>query len=218
MNIVNELVARISDSYEERSSPYFVAICGWADTGKSTLAAQLCDELNFKEIDADWISTDAFLKNRAERNRLGISGYNPQSVDATEISHAVGRLIKQETYNYHPYDNRTGSKISSSRTIFPKSIVIIEGIHAFHEALWKHCHLRVFIESDEETLRVMRKRANMEKRAMNECDASTLIDRELQEYRKYLLPNKVLANISMTVSSNFDYSIQIIHKVEPTNI
>ncbi|OYT88830.1 MAG: hypothetical protein CFE43_20535 [Burkholderiales bacterium PBB3] len=118
------------------------------------------------------------------------------------------QLLAQEAFTYCPYDNRTGSKISTPRAIFPKSIVVVEGIHAFHENVWKHCHLRVFIDSDEETLRVMRKRANKEKRGMNESEASMRIDSELQEYRRYVQPKKDLAHISVNVSSMFEYAIQ----------
>jgi len=145
MGIVQALAERIVTAAAEEDSPFFVAMCGWADTGKSTLAAKLCSVIKSKNVEADWISTDVFLQNRADRNRLGISGYNPSSIDAIELSVAVNRLAALHEYIYHPYDNRVGGKVLSSKQISPHSIIVIEGIHAFHEAIWRHCRLRIFI-------------------------------------------------------------------------
>lgn len=208
MSIVQAFAERIASTITREKTPLFVAICGWADTGKSTLAAELCSAISCSNIDADWISTDAFLRNRADRNRLGISGYNPLSIDAKELSIALNRLTAQHDYVYYPYDNRTGNNVLTSKTIFPKPVVVIEGIHAFHDAVWNLCRLRIFIDSDEGTLRAVREKANVCKRGMSSSEASMRIDSELEEYQKYVSPKKSLANVSVNVSSNYEYLIQ----------
>ena len=208
MSIVQNLATRVAASISKSESPYFVAICGWADTGKSTLAAELCDALNCNNVGADWISTDAFLKNRAERNNLRISGYNPLSIDANELSIAVNRLALQDDYTYCPYDNRIGGNTSIPKKISPESVIVIEGIHAFHSAVSRLCLLRLFIDSDVETLRAMRVRANKVKRGMNDTEASVRVDGELQDYRTHILPRKTLANVAVNVSSAFEYVVQ----------
>lgn len=199
---------RIAATRTDEVCPFFVALCGWADTGKSTLAAQLCGALKAKGVRADWISTDAFLKNRAERNRLGLAGYNPLSIDAAALGAAIERLSAQQDLVYFPYDNRAGSKVAVAKTISPESVIVIEGIHALHVAIRQHCPLRVFIDADEATLRAMRTRANQSKRGMSEVEASLRIDHELSEYRTHVLPGKRLANFSVRVSSSFEYSVQ----------
>ncbi|MBI3375291.1 MAG: hypothetical protein HY017_26525 [Betaproteobacteria bacterium] len=208
MSIVRSLADYIVATSSKEASPLIVAICGWADTGKSTLAAELSEAINSRNVGADWISTDAFLRNRADRNALGISGYNPSSIDATKLSHAVKQLAAQLEYVYFPYDNRTGCHVSTSKRISPQSIIVIEGIHAFHEAIWKLCHLRIYIDSDDQTLRSMRTRANVRKRGMNDAEASKRIDKEFDEYHAHVWPKRTLANISVNVSLTFEYTIQ----------
>ena len=172
------------------------------------MAAQLCDALKAKGVGADWISTDAFLKDRAERNRLGLAGYNPLSIDAAALGAAIERLSAQQDLVYFPYDNRAGSKVAVAKTISPESVIVIEGIHALHAAIRTVCSLRIFIDADEATLRTMRTRANKNKRGMSEAEASLRIDHELSEYRTHVLPGKRLANLSVRVSSMFEYSVQ----------
>lgn len=208
MSIVTTLAELVLDLHTGNALPTVVAICGWADTGKSTLASELCGALGTHEVSADCISTDAFMKNRAERNRLGISGYNPLSIDARELAAAIERISARHAYVYYPYDNRTGTKLSTPRTICGPSVIVIEGIHAFHAAIRKHCSLRIFIHSDDLTLKAMRARANVVKRSMEQADARARIDAELEEFRTYVLPGRAFANVCVGVSSTFEYSMQ----------
>jgi len=207
VNIVHALASRVTTHRGSVTPPFLLAICGWADTGKSTLAHELCNALESLGVGVDWISTDAFLKDRAERNRLGISGYNPYSVDEAFLSAAVGRFVDQESLTYHPYDNRTGSKSPDPKTIPARSVIIVEGIHALHSSISGAYHLRVFIDSDEQTLRAMRVRANIDKRGMAAAEAAMRIDHEMEEYRRFVLPMKSRADVSVTVSHDFEYTI-----------
>ncbi|HTA64635.1 MAG TPA: hypothetical protein VK753_03945 [Xanthomonadaceae bacterium] len=208
MTIVHTLASRIATSHTTASPPFLVAICGWADTGKSTLAHEVCNALASMGTSADWISTDAFMNDRAERNRLGISGYNPLSIDVAALSDTVRRFVARENVTYHPYDNRTGTKSPVQKTIRPQSVIVVEGIHAFHPSIASAHHLRVFIDADEPTLRAMRLRANIDKRGMDPTQAAKRIDAELEDYRRYIVPMKSRADVSVTVSCDFDYAIK----------
>jgi uridine kinase len=208
VSIVQVLAERLLATHAMEDAPFFLAICGWADTGKSTLAANLCHAIESHNVSADWISTDAFLKSREDRNKLGISGYHPLALDAKALSIAVARLVARREYVYFPYDNRTGRNVSIATTIAPESIVVIEGVHAFNDAIWRFCHLRMFIDADEGTLRAMRARANVRKRGMSGAEAMARIDNEFEEYRTYVLPRKRLANIFANVSLEFEYDVE----------
>src|SRR6476619_1238012 len=116
MSIVQSLAQLITGIRKENEGAVFVAICGWADTGKSTLAAALCGALKTQSVSADWISTDVFLKNRTDRNKLGISGYNPFSINAEELAVALAQIASGQEYFYYPYDNRSGTKAPIQKT------------------------------------------------------------------------------------------------------
>jgi len=206
MSVVQTISQRIITTRSNHEEIFLVALCGWADTGKSTIAAALCQSLiDDENVNADCVSTDAFLKCRDDRNRLGISGYHPAAIDKPALESAVERLSSGRKITYYPYDNRTGRRVAAPRDIEPKSVIVLEGIHALHPAILRRVHLRIFIDSDENTLKAMRCRANMVKRGMDESAAVRHIDAELEEYKKYVLPGKAAAHLHFGVDCHFDY-------------
>ena len=115
MTFVDVLAEKVISMSAGSARPFFVSVCGWADTGKSTLAGLLCSAIQRRKINADSISTDAFLNDRESRNKLCLTGYNPASIDADELVAAVKKLSEGESYVYFPYENRSGKKVNQSK-------------------------------------------------------------------------------------------------------
>lgn len=203
MDVVRHLVARIA---AER--PAFVALCGWADTGKSTLAATLCDHLRALGLRADVLSTDAFLQDRAERNRRGLQGYDPASLDAEALAAAIARLAAGSPLDYVPYDNRTGMRVTTARRLLPQDVLIVEGIHAFHPAVLVHAPLRVVLHADEATLKALRARANVVKRGMDPDDARRRIDAEYEAFCRHVLPRLASAEVQVSVDTDHRFLLR----------
>lgn len=206
MSFLNSLARRATSSFPADSTPFLIAICGWADTGKSTLAGLLCEQLREQGLSADWISTDAFLIDRETRNRLGLTGYNTASVDADEMLNAVNRLSRGLAYEYHPYINRTGTRAVEAKTIHPQAVVVIEGIHSLHPRLLPSLHYKVFIDAASDVLKDLRIRANMVKRDMPHEEAGRRVDFELQEFEKHTAPAKHLADCVMNIDRSYHYA------------
>lgn len=205
MNLPQTIVDLVRELLENRKPPILLAICGWADTGKSTLANHLGTAFAQVGIDSDSISTDGFLKDRVERNKLGISGYNPLSMDIEALNSAITNFVKREAFTYFGYDNKTGAKQLNSRVIRPTSVLVVEGIHSFHPKLVDQFDLKVFIDSDQATLRAMRYRANMLKRGMNAEDAASRIENEWNDYRAFIGPQISRADLMVRVNQHFEY-------------
>uniref|UniRef100_UPI0035B2DDED uridine kinase family protein n=1 Tax=Chitinimonas sp. TaxID=1934313 RepID=UPI0035B2DDED len=176
------LADRVREFRRENRKPFLLALCGWADTGKSTLAASIADELRLRNISADWISTDAFMQNRNTRNQLGISGYNSLSIRGDELRQALQAVSLGQAFDYYPYDNWSGTKAVTPRPVAAQEVIIVEGIHALHPQIIDLLHLKIFIDADEATLRQMRLDANQSKRGMNLTQAGERIDHEFHEF------------------------------------
>ena len=157
---------------------------------------------------ADCLSTDAFLQDRAMRQALGITGYDPAALDAEGLAAAVRGLAGGVPVVHHSYDNRTGRKAVEPRTIAPVPVVVVEGIHAFHPVVARALHLRVFIDADEDTLRAMRWRGNREKRGMEAHRAGLGIDQEWRDFVRCTRPRKIHADIEVAVDADFGYIVQ----------
>ena len=85
------------------------------------------------------------------------------------------------------------------------SILIVEGIHSFHEIIRNKIALKIFIDADDKTLRTLRYKANIIKRGFSEDDAMKRLDLEMDEYYQFLHPNKKYADKIINVDENFNY-------------
>lgn len=205
MDLPRTLAALIHTALGSRAPPFIVALCGWADTGKSTLAARLRAALGRLGVGADSISTDDFMRDRAERNALGISGYDLRSLDVQALQGAIASFVDREPFSVHPYHNRTGTKSPRPQTILPVEVLVVEGIHSLHPDLAHRMDLKVFIDSDEATLRQMRHRANMHKRGMTAGDAAARISSEWRDYMTAVRPRIEVADLVVQVDMEFNY-------------
>jgi uridine kinase len=210
MRLTQTLAEHISANLDKQPPPLLVAICGWADTGKSSLAKGLSAALATLGVAADWISTDAFMKDRAERNALGITGYDPSSIDSSLLVSAMDHFAAGEPFAYRDYDNRSGTKHETPRIVAPGRVLVVEGIHALHPSIQKRFLLRIFIDSDELTLREMRRQANVLKRGMNAVDAMSRIQSEWEDFCSIVLTQKPLANLVVHVNREYEYSCPLL--------
>ncbi|WP_416462681.1 uridine kinase family protein [Rubrivivax gelatinosus] len=199
------LATQVHTSMGGRNTPFIVALCGWADTGKSTVATQLVAALRQFGLAADAISTDDFMRDRAERDAVGISGYDLRSIDMAALRAALVRFFARQPFGVHRYDNRTGMKSGEPRTVSPADVLVVEGIHALHPDLSPHTHLKVFIDAEEATARELRVRANQRKRGMSAHDAAARVEREWRDYCAWVLPRRERADIVVQVDLEFGY-------------
>ncbi|MBZ8142475.1 hypothetical protein CLD22_21565 [Rubrivivax gelatinosus] len=205
MNLPQTLAARVRASLEGRDTPFVVALCGWADTGKSTVAAQLVAGLARLGIAADAISTDDFMRNRAERDAIGISGYDLRSIDMAALQMAIVSFLERKPFCVHPYDNRTGTKSAEPTTVSPVDVLVVEGIHSLHPRLVPHSGLKVFIDADEAIAYQLRVRANQRKRGMSASDAVSRVPREWKDYSTWVRPRCEHADLVVQVDLEFGY-------------
>lgn len=203
MNLPQTLADRVRASMHGRNAPFVVALCGWADTGKSTVAAQLVAALRRFGLTADAISTDDFMRDRAERDAIGIRGYDLRSIDMAALRAVLVRFLDRQPFGVHRYDNRTGTKSGEPRTVSPADVLVVEGIHALHPDLAPHTHLKVFIDADEATARELRVLANRRKRGMSAHDAAARVEREWRDYCAWVRPRREQADVVVQVDLEF---------------
>lgn len=183
----------------------FVSICGSADTGKSTMSSLICDELKKQNIKCDFICTDSFMIDRVDRIRQEITGYNLKCLKKEALFQSINYIQQKKEFIYFPYDNRTGKNLYEYKTIKDVDILIIEGIHSLNEIIRDKMDLKIFIDSDDKTLRKLRFNANINKRRFLKNEARKRIDKEMEEYYSYVEPNKKYADITISIDENYNY-------------
>ena len=182
-----------------------VAICGAADTGKSTMAKNICDELRLNNLKSDLISTDSFMIDRVERNERKISGYNFISLRQEELSFFINEIGHGGSMNYYQYDNKIGRTVNEFRVIKEIEVLIVEGIHSFNDKIRAQIDLKIFITGNNDTLRSLRYHANKTKRGFSETEATIRLDKELNEYNQFIEPQKIHSDIILNVDDKYNY-------------
>jgi uridine kinase len=119
---------------------------------------------------------------------------------------AIDAFIRGECFSVHSYDNRSGTKALEARMVGPAQVLIVEGIHALHAGVAGHLSLKVFIDSDEQTLRQLRLRANQTKRGMNVVEASVHVSAEWHDYMRFVKPRAAAADWVVMVDKDHGYS------------
>ncbi len=202
--ILKQLTEKIIKT-RKNNSVSLISICGAADTGKSTLSKQICQELKKQNIECDVISTDSFMLDREQRLRKGFSGYNSMSLLSEKLIFTISEIENKKQIQYFCYDNKLGKNRDEYRVIPPIEILIIEGIHSFSEQIRDKAELKIFLDADESTLKKLRFKANINKRGFTENNAGNRINEELDEYYTFIEPNKRYSDIIINTDENFNY-------------
>ena len=107
MQYLDTLTASLIDRYQQGIT-LFVAVCGAADLGKTTLCNNLIGRFGAEQITADRLSMDSYLIPRNSRSTLGISGYDLGAYEWERLFYDLS-LLQQGTFVLiQEYDHHAG--------------------------------------------------------------------------------------------------------------
>jgi uridine kinase len=203
---VENLVMRIVSEPASTAGAKVVAICGWAGTGKSTLAQSLCECLRSRGVSADHISTDSFLVERAVRKKIGVSGYNPVATDLVALQSAFASIINGVEFEYRPYDSKAGKQCGPKRKFGTPDVSIIEGVRAFDACILPWVSLAIALRASSDVMKSLRIAANLRKCGLDLHEATRWLDIELREFDEFIAPTFSRADIVADVDSRYSYA------------
>ncbi|MBH9578485.1 uridine kinase family protein [Inhella proteolytica] len=202
-SLTDELLARP----RSEPGPRLLALCGWADTGKTTIARLLIAHLRQRGLQADGFSTDSFLLERAERQARGLSGYDPRSLNAAGLVQALLALRQGDPVTIRPYCNRLGRQLEEGRLVQTGDVLVLEGIHALHASLCPGPAFSLFLDADDAVLSWLRAQANQHKRGMSADQARARIPEELRDYSQHVRPQRRHAHRMARVDMDYHYHL-----------
>ena len=125
-----------------------------------------------------------------------------------QLLNAIEKLEQGNGLTYYPYNNRLGKNVSESKFIKGATIIIIEGIHSFHEIIRTKMDLKIFLDAESEVLKKLRYNANINKRGCTVNEASENINKEIEEYNKYIFPNIKYSDLIIELNEEYRYKIK----------
>ncbi|MDD2428692.1 MAG: uridine kinase [Eubacteriales bacterium] len=125
----------------------FIGICGASGSGKSTLSDELCQAVGVAKsivINQDSYYYDHLELSLEERTKLNYD--EPFIFDHDLLYEDIAKLLRGEPITKKGYDFTQHRRCDSYETIAPGDILILEGIHSFHdEKLRELMYLKLYI-------------------------------------------------------------------------
>ncbi len=206
MKLENRISAKIV-SLSESHDHVAIAVCSAADLGKSFLSVKITEILNQMGVRAGHLPLDSFLINRTERIKLGISGYQPNSYDFDSIEQSIINFKNGHDVAFYPYNHLAGEKENEAVVIRPCNVLIIDGLHSMHELLKPHIMFSLFVYTDNEKLRKIRREADFEKRRQPSEISQRLEPIEFKNYKHFVEPYKDQADLQLFLKEKWDYVV-----------
>lgn len=173
-----------------RRPSQIIAICGGSGSGKSTLAR--------KFVGAAVLATDSFYKDIDDlrpREDGTFDFDHPDAVDLDECADACIKLADGEDIMIPVYEMRSAKRVGQQMVPAPKnSIVVIEGIYAFHSPLHEIATLRIFIDTpiDQRMARRLRRDVERGRSTLESIQYSLHVE---EAYSRYVEPMRHLADL-----------------------
>lgn len=143
-----------------------IGIAGGTGSGKTTVVNKILQELEDQEIAV--LSQDCYYRDHNDlsfEERSKINYDHPRSIDfELLVSHLktlkAGQPVEQPVYSYTKH-----ARLDRFTTVFPKNVIIVEGILAFtNKELLEEFDIKIFVHTDPDERLIRRIRRDVEER------------------------------------------------------
>ena len=111
----------------------FIGICGASGSGKTTLADELVRDMG---VDSAVINQDAYYIDHPDlsfEERCHLNYDEPSIFDHDLLYQDICALLEGKTVQRKAYDFSQHRRCDSNEMIYPATVIILEGIHAFFD-------------------------------------------------------------------------------------
>lgn len=144
---------------------FILGMAGGTASGKTTLAAALCETLGSRAL---LITHDQYYKTlppEFQHNPVGFNFDHPDSLDTAQLIADVDALKRGETVDLPLFDFPNHARSSEVQTVSPADIVIVEGILVFASTeLRERFDHTVYVHTPDDIRLVRRIRRDIVKR------------------------------------------------------
>jgi uridine kinase len=143
-----------------------IGICGGTGSGKTTVANRILESVSADEV--VFIQQDSYYRNITDLplDYRHIANFDhPDALDNDLLVNHVRRLTAGEAVDLPLYDFRTHTRMSETRHVDPKPIVIVEGILIFADPrLLEQMDIKVFVDTPDDIRFIRRLRRDLDER------------------------------------------------------
>jgi len=208
---VNETILQVRALLETATRPVIILVAGGSASGKTNAVAKRIQEA-FRgkslllSMDNYYHGT-AFMEREASRgNPLNFD--QPEVVDLNAVAKDIVALRNKQPISERIYSFDTGISYTTETLIFPRSVVIIEGLFALHDEIRINGDLRVFVEIEVHGRLLRRLLRDIDSRG-NQSPSNILryfIETVLPMHEQYVQPN--IGNADIVIKNEYVASVE----------
>ncbi|MBN2519564.1 MAG: uridine kinase [Bacteroidales bacterium] len=190
----------------------FIGIAGGSGSGKTTFVEKLIEKIS--KIDVALLPQDMYYKDHSHlppEKRKEVNFDHPDAIDFDLLIQHVQELKKGKSVEMPTYSFKTSSRQAEKVKVFPKTIVIIEGILVLtNEGLRNLLDIKIYIDSDPDVRLINILRRDIYEREKNFAEVLKRYETSVKPmHMKFIKPSKLFADfilphgISLDISTNF---------------
>ena len=194
-----------------------ICITGASGSGKTTFAKELISVLPKDKITL--ISQDSYykdLKHLTIQERSSQNFDHPNALDLDLLKKHLLTLKNGEEITQPIYDFNTHSRISSTKIIHPKEIIIVEGTLAVSKKMLHQLYdIIIYIDQDQNTCLERRIKRDIAERGRTEkCIIEQYNSTVKPMFEKFIYPCRQIAHEIIPGTNNNEYISPILEKIK----
>ena len=194
-----------------------ICITGASGSGKTTFAKELISALPKDKITL--ISQDSYykdLKHLTIQERSSQNFDHPNALDLNLLKKHLRTLKNGGEITQPIYDFNTHSRISSTKIINPKEIIIVEGTLAVSKKMLHQLYdIIIYIDQDQNTCLERRIKRDIAERGRTEkCIIEQYNSTVKPMFEKFIYPCRQIAHEIIPGSNNNKYIPPIVEKIK----
>jgi len=198
---------------EKESSRMVIGICGGTGSGKPTVAARILETVGAGEV--IFLQQDSYYRNLSDMPRDFRDAANfdhPDALDNDLLVEHLRRLKANERVELPVYDFKTHTRLSETKRVEPKPIIIVEGILIFADKrLLDEMDIKVFVDTPDDIRFIRRLQRDIAERART---VPSVIEQYLATVRpmhmQFVEPSKRCADVIIPEGGNNSVGIDLL--------
>lgn len=192
--------------------PFLVGIAGGSGSGKTALAAALCDALRPALVGR--LSQDAYYRDRSGLSPAAREGLNfdaPEALDLDLFAEHLGALRRGQRVRPPGYCFVTHCRRGRGETVGPADIILVDGLLLFLDAPPRELlDLRIYLDAPDD-LRLSRRLARdvRERGRTAESVVAQYRTSTFPAHRRYVEPSKAWADLVLVNAGRLDAVAEI---------